>query len=312
LLTISLAGNVYYLDQANPNAPKQVVRGHNKFITALAYDAQSHSIYSCSYDALIVHWSEETGATQEFKGKGHTNQIVRAFVQGDKLVTAALDDTIRITATGSREYSSESAKLDSPPADIAVGRKDTNLVLAVTAKSIVVLRGGKVAGVTEVKFQPTSIALSIDESKVAVGGKDNIIRLFTLSGDKLTESAQLTGHRGPLTRLAYSPDGQHLASADHNRHIFVWDLSNNSIKVQGWCFHTAAVRDLSWSPDSLYLVSASLDGALYVWSVQNPGKRIFFKDAHPGGSNCALWIDNQTVLSAGQDCCVKTFTVTHA
>jgi WD40 repeat protein len=57
------------------------------------------------------------------------------------------------------------------------------------------------------------------------------------------------------------------------------------------------------------LVSGALDGSIYVWSVQEPSKRVAIKDAHRGGVNATLFIDANTVASAGQDCTVKTWNI---
>ncbi len=71
----------------------------------------------------------------------------------------------------------------------------------------------------------TAVAISGDESTVAVGTKAQKIHLYTLSGSTLTPKSVLSSHRGAITRLAYSPDGQYLASADTNREILVWNAS---------------------------------------------------------------------------------------
>jgi len=245
-------------------------------------------------------------------GKGHTNQVNKLHIQGDHLISSAMDDTIRITPLSTRQYG-ESVSVDGNPLDIAVGRKDKNLIIAAVASGhIAIIRGGKVINKHAVKYQPTSVALSVDETHVAVGGKDNMIYLYSISGDKLTEtSVILKGHRGPLAALSYSPDGKSLASADHNREIIVWDTAKNETKVTGWVFHNARINSIAWSPDSTHLVSASLDSSLYVWDLQNPQNRIAIKEAHHGGANICAWVGDNTVISGGQDCTIKTFTVTY-
>jgi WD40 repeat protein len=310
LISIALSGEVYYLDQNFPEKPKKVVHGHNKFITALAYDSANKHLYSGSYDASIVQWDVSSGNTQVFSGKGHGNQVNSMSIQGGNLVTCAMDDTVRITPTGSRQYSAEGVKLDSTPAAVTVGKRDTKLVVAVIVDSVVVIKDGRVVNKQAVKYQPTTVALSVDETKVAVGGKDNNVYVYDLSGDKLTETATLKGHRGALTGLTYSPDGQWLASSDTNREILVWDTKSNQVKVQGWVFHTAKVNSLAWTPDSLHLASAGLDGNVYIWDVQRTDKRVQIKDAHRGGVNAVVWLDDNTVASAGQDCTIKTWTIT--
>jgi len=197
--------------------------------------------------------------------------------------------------------------MDTPPADIAVGVKDANLILVVNVNSIVVVRGGQVVNKMQVNFQPTTIALSVDETLVAVGGKDNNIHLYQLSGNNLSETSVLNGHRGALSSVTFSPNGKHLASADWNRDIFVWDLGSKQIVIQGWQFHTARINRINWSADSQRIVSASLDGCIYLWSVAEQSKRIAVKDAHRGGVNDVVFLDENTVASVGQDCTLKTW-----
>lgn len=310
VVSINLNGDVTYLDLDNPNKPKRVTRGHNKSITALAVDAANNSFYTGSYDALLLKWDFNNGNTDAFNGKGHTNQVARLLVQGDNIVSCAMDDTVRITPLNSREYAAPIG-VDAPAADIAVGLKDKNLVIAVTSAAVLVIRNKQVVHKTAVKYQASSVALSADETKVAVGGKDNNVYIYSLSGDKLTETASLKGHRGPLSSIAYSPDGKYLATGDHNRELLIWDASSNAVKANGLVFHTGRINSVAWSPDSKHVVTGGLDGAVYVWDVENSGKRVFIKDAHQGGVNVVAFYDNNTVLSGGQDCNIKSWAITY-
>jgi len=282
LVAIALSGDVYYLDPNSPDKPSRVVRGHNKLITSLGYDAANKHLYSASYDGLVVRWDINTGATEGLTGKGHSNQINSVHIQGNNLVTCAMDDTVRFTPLSTRHYSDSAVKLDSTPTDVAVGKKDTKLVVAAIADALVVIKDGHVVNKVQVKYQPLTLAFSVDETQLAVGGKDNNIYLYSLSGDKLNETNVLKGHRGPLSVVVYSPDGQYLASADNNRDIYVWDRKSHSIKIQGWVFHTARVNSLSWAYDSLHLVSGGLDGNIFIWDVEKTDKRIQIKDSHRG------------------------------
>jgi len=310
LLSVSLGGEVTHLDINNPSQPKRVIRGHNKFITALVVDSKDKCFYTASYDGFVLKWNATTGDTQRFVGSGHTNQVKRLLLQGKNLVSSALDDSIRFTPTSNLEYGQQ-LSFDSAPVDIAVGMKDHSLVVTVVTDGIVVVRNGKVASKMATSYQPQCVALSVGENQVAVGGNDNLVHLYNLSGSTLSDGAVLKGNKGPLTRVAYSPDGTSLAASDQAREIIVFNLSNNQIKIEGWVFHVARVNDLAWTSDSLHLASASLDGALYVWSVQSPLKRVAIKDAHRGGANNVGWLDDNTLFSSGQDCSVKSWSITH-
>jgi len=311
IITINLNGDISYFDPKSPGNPTQVIRGHNKFITALAYDPASKHFYTGSYDATIIQWNYASGATQAFTGKGHTNSVSSIVVQGDHLVTISLDDTIRFTQTNSREYGA-SISLDGQPAAVAVGSKTLDLAVVATIKSVVVVRSGKVAFTLPAAWQPTAIALSPDEKEVAVGGKDNSLHIYSLNGDNLSEVKKLEGHRGSVTAATYSPDGKFLATADANRDIFVWDVAAKTIKIEGWVFHTARVNTLSWHPSSRYLASGGLDSNVYIWDTKETAKRVFIRGAHHGGVNGVAWVEDTVLASAGQDCALKTWNIKFA
>jgi WD40 repeat protein len=184
--------------------------------------------------------------------------------------------------------------------------------MRIPQQSVVVLRNGRTASTLNVSFQPTSVAISPDSRTVAVGGKDNKVHLYALNGDNLSETRVLDKHRGALTAVEFSPSGEFLATADsEKRDIIVWNTSDYSVKVEGWCFHTAAVRSIAWTSDSLKLASGSLDQDVYVWNVNHPSKRIHISRAHQGGVNAVAWLDDLTLATAGQDMSWKTWTVTH-
>jgi len=199
--------------------------------------------------------------------------------------------------------------LDGPPAAVAVSHKDKNLVVVVTNKSINLIRGTKIVHTLAAPYQPTAVALSSNDSEIAVGGKDNSLRIVHISGDSLKEVKQIEGHRGALTSIAYSPDGKHLASADSNREIKVWETASHTLKVRDWVFHNARVNSIQWSESSKYLLSGSLDGDVFVWNVEEPTKRVQIKNAHRAGVNDVEWVDANTIASAGQDCAIKTWTL---
>lgn len=129
---------------------------------------------------------------------------------------------------------------------------------------MVVVKGGRVVHKEPAKFQATCIALRKDEKEVAVGGADNKIHIFTLTGDKLQAKTEISGHRGALTRVQYSPDGRYLASSDANREVIVWE--GDKAVTSGWVYHSAKVNALAWCPDSVHLATGGLDGNIIMYS----------------------------------------------
>src|SRR5438552_1137043 len=72
------------------------------------------------------------------------------------------------------------------------------------------------------------------------------------------------GHSNFVWSVAFSPDGQTLASGSADHSIRLWDVSNRQCfqTLQG---HTNWVFVLGFSPDGRYLVSSGYDRRLVVW-----------------------------------------------
>ncbi|MBY0310714.1 MAG: protein kinase [Phycisphaerales bacterium] len=66
-----------------------------------------------------------------------------------------------------------------------------------------------------------SIAISPDQSRMAVGSQDRITHIYELpSGDELL---QLRDHTGTVMSVAWSPDGRFLATGGYDKRVFVYD-----------------------------------------------------------------------------------------
>jgi WD40 repeat protein len=309
LVSMSLSGNLNFLDVNAPAKPRLIVKGHNKFITAIAHDAAKKKVYTGAYDSLIVGWDIDTGLTSTFEGKGHTNQINQLHVTAEGLVSASMDDSVRYTPlTGG--YGAGTRLGSEGPANSVATNESGSISVSVSNSHISVSVGKKSPVNTAAAYGAKAVSLAPGDKEVAVGGANNFVYIYSLNGTTLAETHKLEGHRGPLSAMAYSKNGKYLASADTNREIIIWDVATKAIKVQGWVFHTARVNSLAWSPDSVHLVSGSLDQNLIVWNVDSPNTRIVVKNSHHGGVNAAIWLDNNIVASAGQDCCWKTWKFT--
>jgi WD40 repeat protein len=81
------------------------------------------------------------------------------------------------------------------------------------------------------------------------------------------KQATLEGHRARISALAFTPDGQAVATGDRDGIIKVWDPGTVRERAS-WSAHTQHVLDLGFTRDGARLASVSLvDGKVRLWEV---------------------------------------------
>ncbi len=103
----------------------------------------------------------------------------------------------------------------------------------------------------------------LSDGTVIAGGDD--FSVWHLGSDK-SDAVQLGEHKGKVTSLAVSPDGNLAASGSWDGSIGLWSLSQfeEMASLRG---HKQGVNDVAFSTDGSQLYSASVDGTIRVWDV---------------------------------------------
>ncbi|XP_046990675.1 actin-interacting protein 1 [Schistocerca americana] len=308
LLTVSLSGFITYLDVNNPVKPIRVIKGHNKPITVLALSPDKKTVYTGSHDGFITSWDSKTGENDRIEGKGHGNQINGMKAVDNFLYTCGIDDSIKQVDIATKTYLPTDVKLGSQPRGMDI-KGET--IVAGTVKEVCVVQGGRKVFSLPVDYEPSCVSLNSEHPDVAVGGAlDQKVHIYAMTGANLSPKLELS-HLGALTDCAFSPDGQYLVACDSNRKVILYKLPDYQLAHnKEWGFHNARVNTVAWSPNSLLVASGSLDTTIIVWSVQNPAKHTIIKNAHPQSQITRLvWLDNETLVSVGQDCNTKIWEI---
>eukprot|EP01083_Nonionella_stella_P090834 253825_1 len=88
----------------------------------------------------------------------------------------------------------------------------------------------------------------------------------------LAPTMVLEGHQSKVYTTRFDPNGELLASAGHDKDIFLWDVYGKCENVGVLKGHTSAVLQVQWAPDGELLFSASADKSACVWDVKSQTK----------------------------------------
>ncbi|MBN1935928.1 MAG: TIR domain-containing protein [Anaerolineae bacterium] len=118
-----------------------------------------------------------------------------------------------------------------------------------------------------------------------------------------------TSHEDAVRIVAWSHDGQYLASASYDGTIKIWDREGKLLTTL--VGHGDKVRGIDWRLDDVQIVSASYDGTIRIWDVAEKDQRWIghtavlqtWDEGHP---NTVEWSpDSRLLLVSGSDGSVR-------
>lgn len=310
MLSVSLNGNINFLDLASPNAPSRIIQSHQVGITSLIKHPDNPTFITGSFDGVVCNW--ENGVARRYIGPDkrsvnaalHNGKVSGITIAGGNMLSVGWDDTARVSPVDAAAVT-DSFPLNGQPVAVASSpHHDVSVV--VTLNAIHLFNGPSLAGeLSGLSYTPSAVAVLRNE-EVAVGGTDNKIYIYAIQGNTLSQTAVVTGHLGTVTALAYSPNGELLGAGDSTRAVNVWQRGAWTAVVQGtWVYHTTRVNCLAWSPSGQFLASGSVDEQIIVWNIDTPRQKgLTLSFAHKEGVTGVAFLDEDRLVSAGNDHCV--------
>lgn len=265
--------------------------GHGGEINAVALSSDGSLLASASDDQTVRLWRMPEGAlARTYKGHRDDVQAVAFSPDGLTLVSSGKDNAVKVWRTdtgellrtlpgigfpvGEAEASPRHPMALSPDGTLvacsqnfeAGGGADTLHTTVVQIRRLA--DGTLLRTLVQQETSPNgsrpsgAVAFSPDGTLVAADVGSSVFLSRTADGGLVR---LFSGHTLEVQSVAFSPDGQTLASASSDATIKLWRVADGTL-LQTCTGHGMVIRSVAWSPDGRHVASASFDTTLRLWN----------------------------------------------
>ncbi len=259
--------------------------GHNKQVNAVAYSPDGRYIASGSNDGSVRLWDVERGTevrrfalgidiirTLAFSPDGKT-LAVGAFTKPDimfwDLATLEPGSIALFTPTpvpqvtpGPVTLHAGTWKVQTQAVTNVTFSPDSRYVVSGSYDGSVLLWDAQTMTPIHT-FLGLAGAISSDNKYLLLGGLEAQLRDLQIG----TGLRLYAGHTADVGAVAFSVDGQFVATGSNDGAVRVWN-TQSAQQIQQLNGHQKAIRRLAFSPDGKYLLSTDSGGTLNLWDVQ--------------------------------------------
>lgn len=280
--------------------------GHQNPIYALANTADGKGFYSAGNDKGVVEWSLDTMTFVKVLVPVQSS-VYALHRFGDLLFIAQRSGLILVFDTLAAQVVAtlnfhKKAVFDIktiPSKQELISTGEDGVVVVWSLNDYTMLYSFPVISDTV-----RTIAISVDESEVALGSKDSVVRVYNSSDYGLIR--ELHSHKMPVTALQYSPDGRFLISGGRDAQLKIWGLPDYEL-VNNIAAHMFSVYTVAYHPTQPFFATCSQDKGIKLWGSDD------FKlykilslekntEGHFHSINKLIWsADGKYLISTGDD-----------
>jgi len=274
--------------------PTMLLNGHEGEVYGCEFSQNGRFIATCSHDKSILLWNT-FGECENFGAlKAHTNAVLEVHWSSDgmQVYSCSADKSVqcydvetgkRIKKMGGHQAIVNSCNISREGPNMLVSGGDDG-----TTK-LWDLRTKRCVHTYEHQYQILAVTFDKDASRTFAGSLDNTIICY--DNRKQDEEFIMEGHKGSITSVDLSPDGDSLLTNSMDNTIRVWDvrtLATGNRQRQQLTGHHHSFEQLlirsRWSPDGNWIGSGSSDRYLHIWDAKS-GQLTYSLPGHTGSVN---------------------------
>jgi len=289
------------------------LKGHIKDVNSIAFSPDGRRVATASDDETVKLWEVGTGTElmtlKEHPAKSESNPPVLRRVEfspdGRRILATGYFVSVAVwdAATGQALPALEghrswiNAMAFSPDGKLmATGDRDRTILLWDVATWSVI------KALTGHGDQVMHLAFSDDSKTLASLSLDRTIKLWEV------EAAPNPFERPGVAYLAYSPDGEKLATA-FGKEVRLWETTHWKV-ISTFAGHTALTTSVAYSSDGKLVASGSEDNTARLWDVAAGKERFALKGHTRQVWGVAFSPDGKLVATASEDKTVRLWDVT--
>lgn len=287
---------------------------HTSRVTTVAWSARGTRIASASYDKTVRIWDAMDG-NNVLTYHGHWDRVLTVAwsPDGNLLASAGNDGTVQIwnPQTGSlvltyRAHNQPVLALSwSPDGKRIVSASEDRKVLiweTITGQTLHIRH--------DHSAKVLALDWSLDGRYIASSGEDKLVQVWNMQPEKTNfftawlvhSRGQFTyrGHFGRVNAIAWSPNGQRIATVGSDKTLQVWEAMTG----KKYFIHrnpSATITCVAWSYDGRFLATGANDKLVQVWDTVTRNSVATYA-GHTGYITSVSWApDGRQLVSASVD-----------